>query len=907
MIRVRPFATVLVAGLAVAGAACPALAEDMTGEAAAAAAAHQPFTPDDLLFMEVLADGYQLAETMNVYGTRGGVYVPLGEFARVLDFAIGVFPAEERAEGWVGTRDNPINLNLTTRRVVSGPTITDFGAGEAVLYDGDIYVRTDLLEKILPLRLRADINAQTLTVTPTRPLPFQERLAREERAAGLDLGTAQVRATRIETPYRLFTPPAFDVNLGGQIARDGSDQFRRYDIRAAGDLAGAGFQGFLGSDQDGELNDIRVLFERKDPDGHALGPLGGTRAGIGDVFTPAMSVGAGSMGGRGVYYTSAPLEALDLSTPLDLRGELPLGEDVELYVNEVLQATQASAQQGRYEFLDVPLTFGLNTIRLVFYGPQGQTREQVRRVNFGTGQVAAGAFVLRLGAVEQNTPVFDIGEPLADVERGAARLSALFDYGLLPVLTLSGGAARYTPRGREARDVGLLGLRSSIGSLATQIDVARDDLGGQAIGVGVASRAFGVSVVGRHSEYEGGFVDETRQFGLTEAVGLRRASDLRADAQFRLGGSGVFLPLSLDVRRIERTDGTDLLSAEARASAPAGRYYLSTSLAYKSEGLATERQDRLVGTFDVATLVAARAQLRGGISYEVGPDAGIESAYFNADFPVHETTAIRLGVVHALGEQEITTVQASALYRAALFDVSLTTAYETGDGAWTVGLQFGFGLSFDPFARRYRIARPGVATGGSVALEAFVDANGDGRRDPGEAPIANVGLEAPGGTVVTGIDGQVLGGGLGDGAGSRMRVNLEGIDDPFLVGPSEAVEVVPRPGRTALIRYPMQITSEVEVTVRLRRGDQTRTLAAVELRLVPVEGGEPAAVRTDHAGIAFLEGLRPGRYRIELDPTQAESLGLRLEGAPEVVAPADGGFVRAPDIYIRIPATEPTA
>ena len=34
--------------------------------------------------MEVAADGYQLAETMNVYGSRSGVFVPLGEFARVL-------------------------------------------------------------------------------------------------------------------------------------------------------------------------------------------------------------------------------------------------------------------------------------------------------------------------------------------------------------------------------------------------------------------------------------------------------------------------------------------------------------------------------------------------------------------------------------------------------------------------------------------------------------------------------------------------------------------------------------------------------------------------------------------------------------------------------------------------------
>lgn len=900
----RPFATALVAGLALFGATDPARSQDLVGDLAQAASP-QPFSPDDLLFMEVTADGYQLAETMNVYGSRGGVYVPLGEFSRVLDFAVGVFPAEARAEGWFGSRDNELSIDLRTRRAVVGRVATRFEPGEAAIYDGDIYLRTDLIERLFPLRLRADVNAQTLTVMPTQPLPFQQRLAREQRATGLAAGPGQAPAMRIETPYRLFTPPAFDVNLGGQIARDGSDQTRSFDLRAAGDLAYAGFQGFVGSDQDGELNTARVLFERKDPAGRALGPLGATRAGIGDVFTPSMSVGAGSVSGRGAYYTSAPLEALDLSTPLDLRGELPLGEDVELYVNEVLQASQATASQGRYEFLDVPLTFGLNTLRLVFYGPQGQTREEVRRVNFGTGQVAAGALVLRLGAVEQNRPVFEIGEDLAEVEAGPLRLSALFDYGLSPTLTLSGGAARYTPRRRAARDVGLLGLRSSLGSLAAQIDLARDDQGGQAANLGLAGRPFGVSLVGRHSEYSGGFVDETRPFGLTDAVSLRRATDVRADAQIRLGAAA--LPLSLDVRRLERTDETDLLTAEVRTSAPIDRYYVSTSLAYLNEGLVEGRRDLLVGSLDVATLVAARGQLRGGVSYQLGPDAAIETAYVNVDFPIREIGAVRVGVVQALGEWDSTTFQASVLYRAPRFDVSLNTAYETLNGEWTVGLQFGFGLSFDPFARRYRVRRPGVSTGGSVALDAFIDGDGDGRRGPGEAGVRNIVLEAPGGAALTGAQGRALAAGLGDGAQVRMKVNLEGIDDPFLVGPTGAVEVVPRPGRTAVLPYPMQVTSEAEITVRLRRGGETRTLAAVDLRLVPEAGGEAVSARTDHGGVAFVDGLRPGRYRIELDPTQAEALGLSLEGAPAFIAPVSGGFVRAGDVFIRISGTEPQA
>lgn len=903
MICVRPFAVGLVVGLAAFADALPASSQDVVVELARAAAP-LPFSADDLLFMEVSADGYQLAETMNVYRSRSGVYVPLGEFSRVLDFAIGVFPVSAKAEGWFGSREVEVTIDLRQNRAVVGGVVSSFDAGQAAIFGDDIYLRTDLIEKILPLRLRADVNAQTLTVYPTIPLPFQERLAREQRAAGIGVGASSIAATRLATPYRLFTPPTVDVNLGGQIARDGIDQTRSYDLRVAGDLLFAGFQGFLGSDQDGELNNARILFERKDPAGHALGLLGATRAGLGDVFTPAMTLGAGSVGGRGVYYTSAPLEALDLATPLDLRGELPLGEDVELYINEVLQAMQVSASSGQYEFLDVPLTFGLNTIRLVFYGAQGQTREQVRHVNFGTGQVAAGGFVLRMGVVEQNRPLFEFGEPIPDQEAGSLRMSAMIDYGVSAGLTLSGGAARYTPRGRSSRDVGLVGVRSSIGGLAAQLDLARDDQGGEAASLGVAGRVFGISMVGRHSEYAGGFIDETRVSVMTNQVAVVRSTDLRIDSRIRLAGLPI-LPLLFDMRRVERTDDTDRVSADLRTSAPIGRYYVSTSLSYENESFSSGRQDRLVGAVDVATLIAAWAQFRAGLSYELGPEAELDRAYVNVDFPVRDIGSVRLGVFHALRDGAGTTFQATGLYRAPRFDLSLSTAYETDTGEWTLGLQLGFGFGYDPFSRRYGMTRPGVSGGGLVALDAFVDADGDGRRGRGEAAVSKIILETPAGPAITGIDGRVLSGGLGDGGAVRMRVNQEGIDDPFLVGRIGVIEVVPRPGRTVVVSYPMQSTSEVEVAVRLRRGEEARALAAVDLLLVPETGGDPVIARTDHSGIAFIDGISPGRYRIQLDPVQARTLKLSLEGTPEIVAPPEGGYIRSPDIFIRIAEPDP--
>lgn len=188
MISARPATAVALTVLA-AGVAAPALAQSSSQSVVTnlvVAAEPVPFNADDLLFMEVQADGYQLAETMNVYGSRAGVYVPLGEFARVLDFAIGVFPAQRRAEGWIGSRDRKLTIDLNTGvAIVNGKAIA-FAPGQAAIFDNDLYVRADLAEQLFPVKLRADINAQTLTVSPTEPLPFQQRLAREARAAGLN-------------------------------------------------------------------------------------------------------------------------------------------------------------------------------------------------------------------------------------------------------------------------------------------------------------------------------------------------------------------------------------------------------------------------------------------------------------------------------------------------------------------------------------------------------------------------------------------------------------------------------------------------------------------------------------------------------------------------------------------------
>ena len=864
----------------------------------------QPFTADDLLWMEVRSGEEQLAESVNVYASRAGVFVPIGELSRVLDLAVGVFPAQGRAEGWVLSRDRSLVIDLVKGEALLAGQSAEMAPGEAVIYADDLYLRIDLIERLLPVRLRPDTSAQVLELTPLEPLPFQQRLERDRRQGQLETAPRGDAPVQVETPYRLFSPPAFDVNIGGLIARDGAENADRYDVRMAGDLLWAGLEAYVGSDDDGRASEARIMLSRRDAGGRALGPLGGTEVGIGDVFTPSLALGAGSTAGRGVFYTSAPRDSFDIGTPLDLRGELAVGDEVELYINEVLYSARSTPVQGRYEFLNVPLAYGLNTLRLVFYGPHGETRSEVRRINFGSGQVEAGRLVVRFGAVAENLTVFTLGDRVTQSEDGAARVVASADYGLTAGLTLSGGLARYSPGEGDARSVGALGLRGAFGPVATQADFALDDTGGKGLSLGFAARPGGISLVGRHAEYRGGFIDETRQPGGSDIAPLLRASDLRADTQLTVPG-GLTLPLALSMRRLERIDGSRVTNFDLRASAPINRFYVSSSVGNENERRADGTGlNRWVGASDIATLVAARLQLRAGVSYSVSPDPALESGYATADWQLSETRALRLGIVHSLQGRRQTSLQASHVWRTGRFDLAVNGAWESEGNNWRVGLQLGFGFGYNPGRKRYQMIRPGGASGGAVAVDAFVDQDGDGLRQPGEEGVAGIVVDTPGGEVTTDGAGRAFTSGLGDPGTTVVRLDAASIEDPFLVGGPGVYAIEPRPGRTATISWPMRRSTEVELTVLLDRpGEAARPLAAVNLELTPSRSGAIITVRSDHAGVAFIEAIPPGTYAIRLQPAQAAALGLSLSGNPTLTIPPSGGFVRGDPLRVTVGPT----
>jgi hypothetical protein len=889
----------------------PSPARAATGDAMPIVTSHGLFTDDDLLLLETRLGNTVLTDTLGAYSSRAGVFLPLGELARLLDLAIMVDPPEHSASGWFLAPERGFVLDLRAGTAEFEGRLIEIGPTEAMLFQDELYVRVDTLGRIVPMSFETSRSDSSLRIVSTERMPFEQRREREQRRGllGADSDRSADRPTlRIDTPYAAFSPPAIDANLGVAASSNEPKQSTQWSAQLAGDLGWMGLQGYVSSDTDGTAASARLLLERRsfarDRQGRPIGPT----VGAGDVYTPTLNLGMSSRGGRGFSYSSSPRTRANVFDNVDLRGPMPAGYEAELYVNEVLRASQPVPVQGLYEFLDVPLVFGLNVIRVVFYGPRGERYEDVRRVNVGGGQLAAGQTSVDVGAVEQGVPMVDlqrdvrVDPTLLDPGHGDVTYSATVTHGFTGKLTGRLGTGRYTPYAGDTRDLLNAGLAAAFGGVALQLDHSQDSRSGYATSLGIAGRAWNLPTVLRHAEYGGGYADELSGSGISDANPLRRLTELRGDLSAPLPGTQRRLPATLSVRYDERIDGTRDWNASAQVTASVRSLLLSSGLGYLRQEPASDGvRETLMGSLDAGTVLGGLWQVKANLAYDVVPEFEAVASSLTIDRNLTTRTALRLGVQQAWTGGRYTTLSTGMTWRLAVLDVTLGATYAEGLELWSAGVQFSAGTLFDPLQRRYRGVRPGTTVGGALALEAFIDANGDGMRQSGEVGLA--GLRAHGSTEfapVAGESGRLLVTGLGDSGVALVGIDLQSIDDPYLKPPAEVVEVVTRPGRAAVGRLPFGVYGEVTVrfVLDLPQGG-VRGLSAVDAELVDTYGKVVARGRTEYDGTVLFEGLGAGSYMARIAPEQASRLGLLLDET-KVDIGAGGGYAGTFDARVSI-------
>jgi len=869
--------TAFAAALAVATTLSPVRAEGQTAPAFVE-------RPDaELLIMALRLDRSILSDALPAYPIRGGLLVPLGELCRLLGLAIETDVAHGTATGWFISENRRFFLDASAKRVVVQGRETSFESGVETHRD-DLYVDTQLIGKWLPLDLTIDYGASLVSVRPREPLPVQRREQREDLAAkSLRGGSSTVPAyPPVPNPYQLFDWPVLDESLlGSYLPQVGGGHESRVQSSTylAGDFLYHEASAYALLDSKGGVTDWRATLGRKDPNGGLLG-LDAREYAVGSVFDPGLADLTFPQTAPGFLLSNFPLDRQTQANQNTFRGELPAGWDVELYQNESLVGFQSSRSDGLYEFPNIPLFFGLNVFRLVFYGPEGQRREETSRFNLADSLAPTGALYYRAVGTD----------PKLLGRRGHVDL----EYGLARNLSLDASVAS-ADFGDVNHQYGHLGLRGYTGPVYATADVIGDFGKGWLAQAAIQTRVGPLGLSASYAKLQ----DFSSEVFLPTFGPIASRADLRLDATIPKGMLPP-IPVLLEGRLDRITTGLDVWEILNRISTGYRSLAVSNSIDWKAyEG--TDAPPAFAFGDLLVSQVVRSFVLRAELLYGLRPITQVTSAALTAEKKLPNAWQVNAGITRSFNPG-VTQVSAGVtrIEGPVGFGVSLQASSPGGLG---VVLTFNASLVRDPHTGTWRVQSRALSGAGAVSALTFLDANGNGIRDAGEKAVEGAGfVTSSGGSAVrANADGVALLTSLQPYQNVDVGLDTSTLEDPLAQPRTPGVRLVTRPGRVTPLEFPIVMRGEVTGTAYRLRGGASEPASGVEIEVVDGGGGVVARTRSAYDGFFDIPGLPPGRYRLRASPSQIEKLGLV---APEpraiTIAPA-GSILDGLDLVIEDP------
>jgi hypothetical protein len=856
---------------------------------------------DQALILNLTLGRTSIDENFIVYQDKKRLLVPLGGIMSALEIAIATDPDTGTASGFFINENRRFNLDLAKGTAsVNGRTfVLEPGAVELQLTD--IYVDVALLADWFSIRFHLVPEDLTLVVSSVELLPIQERLDRERRRAGVrrpgEFGPYNV----VEAAPKWIDFPFVDTNIQYSTTKNNGhmQQQGAYSSVVTGMVGGLDLDMSLNGtvpQQPGYQQFLRATLGQSDPRGGLLGPIDAREFALGDVSSPSLPLVSNSVAGRGAMLSTFPLHRLSDLQRVTLRGELPVGWQVELYRGTDLLDFQTSGSDGRYEFLNVTTIAGLNAFRLVFYGPEGQRREEDQPIYVAAASVGAGETGYSLLVNQQNTDLFgnhpnsqlpttaftrfdQLTQALSQpsINNGALRFSAEAEHGISDNLSLN-SAVSSLPLGNVETQYFQTGLRASWLGALSNLSVATSSSGGLAAGTSVQSQINSLSWQLSYNRFLDHFVSE-RSFDLILNQPLVSTSALQLNGLLPGYGNGR-LPFATSATYSEAANGTSHLELRGRLSSFISRF---TVAAETQSQLVSHQTTQTQEVFRVGTQFG-KIGLHGETIYGLTPTAEFTATQLTADFAARPNLNLRLGVTRLQTRPQETQLIAGA---AVLFDRLAVGAdanvSDRGDFSILFKVAFSFGV--EPRTGQPVFRGQSFARSGAISPLVFLDVDGDGKFGPEDVPLPNVRLRSENFVFRDKTDsaGTALITGLEPYQETPVRIDTETLEDPYWKPAEQSLAVLPRPGSVVKLEFPVYETGEIDGAVEVERAGQHVPLPGIRLQVVDGTGKVVAQALSGYDGSFFVQGVRLGSFTLRADPEQLTKLHLAA-AAPQPVA-----------------------
>ena len=831
-----------------------------------------------------LSLGRIASRTVPAYRVGDEALVPLATFLGMAELTVLRHPGGV-LETLIQPGNLPLVLDPASQSLKVGSQRTTLADSEMVSWDGEIFVATTVLARVLALEWAVSWPDLEVAVLDPGSLPIARRLRRESylrsRLAQSEYPAYSAMRLGLERPgvkglifdYSVLTPTTSVV--------DGAAYTTTLGLDILGGSFGAGLSSQNGAGRAPRADVSWTGIWRDNP------RLASLQLGDG------ISSGPRSRTLRGVSLSNAPYVRPATLGVVPFGGQLGPGWTVEAYRGGRLIGFDSVNSLGQFSF-DVPVQYGENPVDFVAYGPFGEIREFNRTYRAGSEGLPARRFEYGLSAGECRT------------SRCSATGNLDLRYGLSTRWTARAGVDQFWRDSLGGLTHPYVGLLGNVGNSLT--------VEGEAVGDAVLRGAarFEPSVNLELQAEANRFARGVRDPILTPDGRLSQwtlAAFLRPVG--RLGGT--YLEAGFDKIYGQ---GNNLTSGRLGASLQVSDFRLLPQVRFErsdAAGASSSRTFYALNTFMLPrpSLGKVLGSLTARTTFELEQGAGAASASGLVGIPILRGLRSETGVSWFRGARGATF---SMLIAAELPSLRSFTTLSAGGGVPATGTQYMQGSAiYNPARGRVDFAAGPSLQRGGVTGRVFLDQNGNGRYDRGEQALPGVRVVAGPTFAFSDSTGAYRVWDLLPFEPTRVAVDSTTLASPLWVPGFAAAVVEPPPNRYRTLDVPVlpggaaegrivwadrrtggradsvanhavAARDSISVTDQASAGPLVRPSAGIVLVLRHQASGEQRVISTFSDGGFYLMGLRPGDWELSVDPRCLGTLQAAAEPVKFAIA-----------------------
>ncbi len=848
-----------------------------------------------LLFQAFLSRRLELDGLITGRIQNGEILLSFKDFIEVLELPIAFNAEASIAEGWYIREHKNFKMDMA-----AGSVETDRGSFQLPLNisaeDGDILLPLKELGPWFDMEISLDVSSLEIVINSAQPLPVQEFLERRKR----DLSKRKKQPPvlpRGGEDYQIADVPFVDILTNSRYDRQGSSgsqgNTQRHDvnIRTVGDLAYGTFTTQTQYNNEDKITNIRTNYKQESLEPDLLGPLNAKHFEVGDVVTTRLPLGGGVGQELGARISNVdPLRTFTNPTTA-ISGTTFPGWDVELYRENQIVGFQTVGDDGFYIFNNVNLFNRDNNFRVVFYGPQGEVREEDVFVPVDRGRLSEVGSVYDVSLTFEGKQSFRKDTGFKDEDEGSPNLVALYEQPIMDGTAVSAGFSSSQQEGVR-NNVLHTGASTTIFETLINANAAIDDEG-EAAAEFVARRDFGAHELSNKISWEAENFDSGGG-ALQNSVG---------DFQENFNAVGP-LPIgignrprySLNLNYMKNTNGVSSLASTTGFNTAWRNFNFNEQVSYFTN---SNVQDDQISSLTSLTGTFGRNRLRVLSDYAVQPDSNLRRvvATYERDF----TTDIDIDLeVERRIDPALTEASAQLNWQAGFVRISPSVRYNS-ENDFFAGLSTRFGLAYDRQSGRVKSFDKTLTANGGLSAFVFLDENGDGEFNPNEEPLEGVIVRAlqNGGQVKTDENGIALFTGLRELQLTDVVVDEEALEGPFWISGFEGVSILPREGYVAQVQFPIHIAGELDGTLYARKTDGSSfALRNIPIHLYSDKGEAEQSAMTDITGFYLFTRVPPGRYLLLVGEKASRDGKFARPGPQPIEIGYDGTVIYGNDIFV---------